>query len=236
MEVTAIKRELALWLDEESAQPPLLVVGGAAQEISIYARQYAVCTDPKKPCTVCVACVQALAGVHPDIVVAEGTERTISTKEIKRLLATTSSTSLHGKRLFVVPHAERLSDSAVASLLKTLEEPAAKTRWLLFTGFKRRILLTILSRCIVLRAGQQQSAGEPAAMPVFGQTVELLPDELEALTAYLQRELRQTGYTPALHKSWMRLRDYYKIKSQRGNEKLAGQVLLATLSELQLKP
>ncbi len=233
MEVGLIETQLGDWIDDESAQPPVLVIG-RSDEISLYARQYAVCTDLKKPCGVCVACTQAFLGVHPDIVVAEGTERTISMKEIRRLLNTTTSTSLHGKRLLVIPQAERLSAPAVACLLKTLEEPSAGTRWLLFTGFKRRILPTILSRCTVMRAGEEQPQGQTAAVPVFGKTLELLPDELEALTAYLQAQLRDTGYTPALHKSWMRLRDYYKIKSQRGNEKLAGQVLLATIAELQL--
>ncbi|MBI3255930.1 MAG: hypothetical protein HYZ63_03085, partial [Candidatus Andersenbacteria bacterium] len=79
------------------------------------------------------------------------------------------------------------------------------------------------------------AAAEHADLPKFGrpQDIQLTAAELTAVAADLQKRGRQEGYSPALVRAWLRLRDYYKISGQRGNEKLAGQVLLATLASIE---
>lgn len=232
------KEKILQWLKGDGHQPPLLLTSedeAYLQELREYAQQTAVCTEPNTPCQACAACRQALFGTHPDILVAVGTNKTIGMKEIKSLLTAIEHTSLHGRRLVVIPQAEKLSPPAVSALLKSLEEPKAGTRFLLTSAFRRRILATIISRCMLLRVTPPHGAvpDEAAVLPRFGrpQDVQLTAAELKAIANDLQKRGRQEGYTPALLRAWMRLRDYYKISGQRGNEKLAGQVLLATLDQ-----
>lgn len=229
------------WLEAKEAQPPLLLLGhseSVLQELARSAALGAVCTSTNKPCQVCQACKQALGNIHPDVVVVAGEEKTIRMKEIKALLETVRNTPLHGRRLVVIPQAERLSAAAVSALLKTLEEPGPGTRFLLWSGYKRRILKTILSRCMIVPImGPQQISGidESVPRPVFGQhTGPLQEEELAVIYQALAKQLRAGRQGPELVKAFTRLKDYYKIRSVRGNEKLASEVLLATLDQLQL--
>ncbi|NMM39182.1 MAG: DNA polymerase III subunit delta' [Glaciimonas sp.] len=57
------------------------------------------------------------------------------------------STHRHGKRVIVLYPAEALNEMAANALLKTLEEPAPDTLFLLVTNSMDRLLPTILSRC-----------------------------------------------------------------------------------------
>lgn len=57
------------------------------------------------------------------------------------------STHRHGKRVIVLYPAEALNEMAANALLKTLEEPAPDTLFLLVTNSIDRLLPTILSRC-----------------------------------------------------------------------------------------
>lgn len=240
MALTSVPDRITQWVLGDGHEPPLLLVSedeAYLQELREYTQQSAVCRDANKPCKVCIACKQALSGTHPDILVATGTTKTIGMKEIKLLLTAIEHTSLHGRRLVVIPQVEKLSPPAVSALLKSLEEPKAGTRFLLTSAFRRRILATIISRCMVLRVAPPSGAVtiETVALPKFGrpQDEQLTVAELTAIANDLHKRARHEGSSPELLRAWMRLRDYYKISGHRGNEKLAGQVLLATLSQLQ---
>jgi DNA polymerase-3 subunit delta' len=52
-------------------------------------------------------------------------------------------------RFFVVDQAEKMSEEAANSILKTLEEPPETTRIVLVSAYPQRLLSTILSRCQV---------------------------------------------------------------------------------------
>jgi DNA polymerase-3 subunit delta' len=231
-----VKQRLAAWIDSETMEAPVLLTALAStglDSLLLFVRQYMVCTSDTRPCGACVACRQAENFSHPDITVAQGSKRTLSVKEIQNVLGQAQHTSLHGKRLLVIPNAHLLSAPAVAALLKTLEEPAVSARWLLTTPFKRQMLATILSRCTVMQFADTNKEASGVTLPTFGTSTELLTEEeLEAVATFLDTQLHQRGNSPSLVKAWMRLRDYYKIKSQRGNEKMAGQVLLASLEGL----
>ncbi len=61
------------------------------------------------------------------------------------------TTSDQRKRVTVISQAERMKAEASNMLLKTLEEPAADTMFILTTARREQILPTILSRCQVVR-------------------------------------------------------------------------------------
>jgi DNA polymerase III delta prime subunit len=211
------------WLASPEAEAPLLITG--EDEAALQAM---------------TATIQALV-TSTDVIEVEGTEKTISAKTIAPVLQAARQKPLHDKRLIIIPRAERLSAAAVSALLKSLEEPAVSARYLLVTKYKRQILPTILSRCQVLVV-PKNSDNAPAdvaasSLPRFGNHQgALTAEEAEMISNYLSQELPKKGFSPALYRSFLRLKDYYKIASVRGNDKLATEVLLATLEQYLVKP
>ena len=71
--------------------------------------------------------------------------RIISIRELKKLSALSMTEGYY--KVFLISNADELNDEAANSLLKILEEPPAKTLFILTTSRKETILPTILSRC-----------------------------------------------------------------------------------------
>ena len=123
-------------------------------------------------CGACSACVRALPRaetrrpVHPDVVVIERAlyepvaigRRTqeaqdISIDQVRTLVLARASFAPHEGRakVFIIRRAEELSTSAANALLKTLEEPNARTHFVLLTSQPDALLPTIRSRTLRVR-------------------------------------------------------------------------------------
>lgn len=160
-------------------------------------------------CKKCLACRQVEKQIHPDFIYL-GADDDISIKALRGLLDKVSHKAQSGRRLVVLETVERLSVPAVNALLKTLEEPAADTRFVLTTLYPGRLPATLRSRCQIIRvAGHGEVDG----------------DEIAAIGTELGELLHQEGPSPSLRRVFMRLRDYYRITSAKGNTKLARDVL-----------
>jgi len=124
-----------------------------------------LCSSAKRPCGTCDNCQRVVAKTHPDVlyVEPEGKGRQIKIDEHMRpLLQQMAQTSYAGGwKVGVILYADRMNDTAANSLLKTLEEPAPRTLFLLVTDSAQSLPPTILSRCqrVVLSAGQQKADG-----------------------------------------------------------------------------
>lgn len=234
---------IAPWIEAEGMQAPLLVVAQdkhVLEAAATFAAQFTACQKEEgKPCKECAGCKQALAGTYPDIYVLQHEKATVTVKEVRAMLDFTTRQAFQARRLIVIPHAERVSGAAAAALLKTLEEPAITTRFLLTTSHPRRMLATLLSRSSVVKLAPTVSQVAPTdiSLPRLKDAPEALSeDELTFIAYSLEKQLKEAGNSPALIRAYMRLKDYYKIRSRRGNEKLAAGVLLATLEEVRPKP
>jgi DNA polymerase-3 subunit delta' len=102
--------------------------------------------------------------VHPDIIVLErglygevGIEekQDLSIKQVRQVLLGRMTFPPHeGRgRLVIIRRADELNQSAANALLKTLEEPPARTNFVLITSRSRLLLDTIRSRTLPLRFG-----------------------------------------------------------------------------------
>lgn len=108
-----------------------------------------------RPCGSCRDCAQVSAGQHPDCLFVHPLEdsrqiRIDQVRELARELALTSHGG--GYKAAVIAPADALNVQAANALLKTLEEPPARTLLVLVCTQPSRLPATILSRCLRLRA------------------------------------------------------------------------------------
>ena len=96
----------------------------------------------------CHDCRTVLAGSHADVAVIRTEKLTIGVKEVRDLVRRASLTPM-GRRwqILVVEDADRLTEQACNALLKAIEEPNARTVWMLCTPTVEDVLPTIRSRC-----------------------------------------------------------------------------------------
>jgi DNA polymerase-3 subunit delta' len=114
-------------------------------------------------CGECTACRSALAGTHPDVTLIRTEQLSLRVDEIRELVRK-SAMSPVGRRwqILVVEDADRLTEQAADALLKSLEEPAERTVWLLCAPTVEDAVPTIRSRCrlLVLRTPPTAAVAE----------------------------------------------------------------------------
>ena len=102
----------------------------------------------KDGCGVCTNCLTVKDGSHADIELIRTEGLSIKVDEIRELITRTSwSPSVGDYRVVVIEDADRLTESAANALLKVIEEPGARTVWLLCAPTLTDVLPTIRSRC-----------------------------------------------------------------------------------------
>ena len=107
-----------------------------------------------EPCNECHSCKQAGSGNHPDICwVTHEKPGTISVDDIRQQVSgTVMIRPYQGPyKVYIIDHAELMTQQAQNALLKTLEEPPAYAIFLLLTENAEALLPTITSRCVMLK-------------------------------------------------------------------------------------
>lgn len=101
-------------------------------------------------CGVCPDCTRIRGHTHPDVLWVEPQKksRIISVEQVRHLQQRILQTSFEGGwKVCVVVGADRLGAEGANALLKTLEEPPARSLFLLLTDSPQFLLPTIVSRC-----------------------------------------------------------------------------------------
>jgi len=113
------------------------------------------------PCQQCDGCRQFLAGSHADyqFLDIEDKRKALRVEQIRGLSSWLSLTaSGSGGKHAVIAQAEKMSQGASNSLLKTLEEPPGDTLLILVTALPGRLSATIRSRCQQLSIPRPETA------------------------------------------------------------------------------
>lgn len=102
---------------------------------------------PEGGCGTCLDCRSAQAGGHADVEIIRTQGLSIKIDEVRELLQRVAwAPSMGGWRVVVMEDADRLTESAANALLKAIEEPGARTVWLLCAPSLFDVLPTIRSR------------------------------------------------------------------------------------------
>ncbi len=105
-------------------------------------------------CGRCHSCRQAMSGNQPDIIfIRHEKPNTISVEEIRTQLNNDIVIRPYSSKykIYIVPHADKMSVQAQNALLKTIEEPPEYAVIILLTENAEILLPTIRSRCVILK-------------------------------------------------------------------------------------
>src|SRR5574337_222819 len=102
-------------------------------------------------CGACRSCRNIASGQYPDVQMIEPDGTTVKIEQIRTLEADAALVPYEGRwKIFILNNAERMTEAAANALLKTLEEPAKDTVFILLTSAVAALLPTIVSRCQVV--------------------------------------------------------------------------------------
>ncbi|HET8662140.1 MAG TPA: DNA polymerase III subunit delta' [Micromonosporaceae bacterium] len=123
---------------------------GSGRSVAARALAAALQCDTGTGCGACAGCHTTLAGTHADVrfVVPEGLS--IGVNEMRALVLRAASVPAGGRwQVLLVEDADRLTEAASNALLKAVEEPPARTVFLLCTPSTHPddVSVTIRSRC-----------------------------------------------------------------------------------------
>ena len=103
---------------------------------------------PRGGCGVCNECRTSLSGAHPDVTLVRTEQLSIGVDEVRDLVRRASmSPMLKRWQIIVVEDADRITERGADALLKSIEEPAPRTVWLLCAPTADDVVVTIRSRC-----------------------------------------------------------------------------------------
>ena len=120
--------------------------GSGRSSAAVAFAQALIC--PNNGCGTCNDCNSAKTHSHPDVEIIRTEGLSIKVEEVRELLTRVAwAPSMGGWRVVVMEDADRLTESAANALLKAIEEPGARTVWLLCAPTLHDVLPTIRSRC-----------------------------------------------------------------------------------------
>lgn len=134
--------------------------GSGKHELAKLLTRALVCTGEQPPCDLCPACRKALRELHPDIIKVDLGAASIKVDDIRAVRQDAFVVPNDGARkVYVIDHADRMTQEAQDALLKILEEPPEFTTFLLLCYNHSSLLPTVLSRVTHLKI---HSSGDEA--------------------------------------------------------------------------
>lgn len=129
-----------------------LVTGPPGSGRSNAAKAFAAALQcPRGGCGDCNDCRTALTGAHPDVTLVRTEKLSIGVDEVRDLVRRAAMSPTLGRRqVLVVEDADRVTERGADALLKSIEEPAPKTVWILCAPTSDDVVVTIRSRCRAL--------------------------------------------------------------------------------------
>jgi DNA polymerase-3 subunit delta' len=142
---------------------------------------------PQGGCGHCEVCRRALVGVHPDVVEVERMGALVSVDDARRVVRLAQRRPLEGHRQVIVVSDIHLARLAAPVLLKTLEEPAGQTVFVLLADAVPAELATVASRCVRIELRSVPPAELSEWLSGTGMEAELAHELAEAAGGSIDR-------------------------------------------------
>lgn len=123
-------------------------------EVAKFLSKTILCDDPSPlACNNCITCLRIDDNNYPDFIVFDGSKSSIKKDEVASVEEQFEKTAFESKgiMIYVLHLIENMTEQAINSILKFLEEPGKNVYAFLTTNNENSILPTIISRCQVLR-------------------------------------------------------------------------------------
>ncbi|XVS64811.1 DNA polymerase III subunit delta' [Actinosynnema sp. CA-299493] len=149
-----------------------LFTGPPGSGRSVAARAFAAAlqcgaTDDRPGCGACAGCHTTLAGTHADVRVVAPEGLSISVAEMRSLVQVSARRPTSGRwQVVIIADADRLTEGAANALLKAVEEPPARTVFLLCapSDHPEDVSVTIRSRCRIVSLATPRVAAIASAL------------------------------------------------------------------------
>lgn len=107
----------------------------------------------KKPCLKCTSCKSFISNNNPDLFFIKAKNKNILIEDIREKVIKNVKTKAfkYKYKIFIIDSADTMTIQAQNSILKTIEEPLPNIIFILITKNYKRLLSTILSRCIIFK-------------------------------------------------------------------------------------
>lgn len=142
---------------------------------------------PRGGCGECDVCRRALAAVHPDVVEVERSGALVSVDDARRVVRVAQRRPLEAHRQVIVVSDIHLARLAAPVLLKTLEEPAGQTVFVLLADSVPAELATVASRCVRIELRPVPPAELGRWLTATGMAAELAEELAEAAGGSIDR-------------------------------------------------
>lgn len=140
-------------LENEKLSHAYLLVGAPGtplKEVAIYLAKSIIC-DARDPlaCNNCISCLRIEHNNYPDFLIFDGSKESIKKDYIESIESQFEKTAVERKGImvYIIHLIENMTNVAINSILKFLEEPKKNVYAFLTTNNENSILPTIVSRC-----------------------------------------------------------------------------------------
>jgi len=129
---------------------------------------------PPDACGACPACRKIAAGRHPDVSLVVPEEKSVITiEQVRAVSARAGLRPYEGAvQVWILDPADEMQEPAANAFLKTLEEPARQTLFVLLVASRSALLPTIRSRCQEVPFGLLREADLEAILRRHGRGAE----------------------------------------------------------------
>ncbi len=140
-------------LNKKSLSHAYLLIGNPGTplfEVAHFLAKSIMCDDPSPfACNSCITCLRIDDNNYPDFLVFNGQKATIKKDDILQIESRFEKKAFESKgiRIYILHLVENMTEEAVNSLLKFLEEPDSNIYAFLTTNNEGNVLPTIVSRC-----------------------------------------------------------------------------------------
>lgn len=183
---------------------------GEAGELTDRIVSLLFCTGDGSPCGTCRPCLQVRERTHPDVLWVEPHKksRIISIGQVRDLRSRILQTAFQGGwKAAVLVGADRLGPGASNAFLKVLEEPPARSLFVLPTDAPQFLLPTVVSRCQRVAVGRNAIRLPPAwrerlVAILSGAAADAWPvTDAQCRTARLRKLLEEVKKTAVEHEA-----------------------------------